>query len=115
MKHNLTTPCKDCPFRKDVIPYLTNDRVREITEAVTRGQQSFSCHKTTTSVGKSNMDEGAEHCAGAMIMLEKMDQPNQMMRIMERIGMYDRTKLDMNAPVYESTEEMVEVYEEFNG
>jgi hypothetical protein len=41
------------------------------------------------------------HCAGALIFLEKLDSPHQMMRICERIGYYDRTKLDMTAPVVE--------------
>lgn len=50
----------------------------------------------------------AQHCAGALILLEKMEQPNQMMRWMERIGAYDRTKLDMDAPVFGDTEEFIE-------
>jgi hypothetical protein len=39
------------------------------------------------------------HCAGALIFLEKREEPHQMMRICERLGMYDRTKLNMNANV----------------
>lgn len=39
------------------------------------------------------------HCAGALIFLEKRYRPNQLMRISERLGMYDRTKLDMKAKV----------------
>jgi pSer/pThr/pTyr-binding forkhead associated (FHA) protein len=41
-----------------------------------------------------------QHCAGATILLERLNRPNQMMRWMERLGGYDRTKLDMDAPVY---------------
>lgn len=39
------------------------------------------------------------HCAGALIFLEKRNRPNQMMRIAERTGSYDRRTLDMKAPV----------------
>ena len=40
-------------------------------------------------------------------MLEHNQEPNQMMRIMERLGFYDRTKLDMDAPVFKSYDEFV--------
>lgn len=33
-----------------------------------------------------------------------------MMRISERIGMYDRRKLNMDAPVYDSFAEMIEAH-----
>ena len=45
--------------------------------------------------------EDSQHCGGAMILLEKIDRPNQMMRIMERIGGYDRRKLKMDADVFD--------------
>jgi len=47
------------------------------------------------------------HCAGALILLEKLEQPSQMMRIAERLRMYDARQLDMDAPVFESFEDMV--------
>jgi len=34
-----------------------------------------------------------------LIYLEKRDMPNQMMRIAEQLGMYDRTQLNMEADV----------------
>lgn len=30
MKFDLTHPCKDCPYRTDVVPYLKQDRAEEI-------------------------------------------------------------------------------------
>jgi len=30
------------------------------------------------------------------------------MRIAERIGIYDRTKINMNAPIFDSFDEMIE-------
>jgi hypothetical protein len=36
-----------------------------------------------------------------LIFNEKREQPHQMMRICERLGMYDMTKLDMEADVRE--------------
>jgi hypothetical protein len=110
MKFEMTTPCADCPFRTDVEPYLQAERVREIRDTLTRDQGTFTCHKTTVPDPENDsrrMDgKNAQHCAGAMILLEKTNSPNQMMRIAERLQAYDRTKLAMDAPVFDSFAEM---------
>lgn len=102
MKFDLVRPCKDCPFRTDVTPYLTARRVREITGALIRRDQTFACHKTIKSDedGDTYATGESQHCAGATIMLERLGRPNQMMRIAERLRVYDRSKLDLAAPVY---------------
>lgn len=107
---DLTRPCKDCPFRKDVRPYLTPGRCEEILSEIINNQKTFSCHETTGVKGDVKGEE--QHCAGATILLEKINRPNQWMRWMERLHMYDRSKLDMDAPVYNSPEEMQEAYNE---
>lgn len=98
MKYTLTKPCKDCPFRSDIKGYLTKARVREIIYGITSEQKTFSCHKTNDE--ECNETENSQHCAGALIFLERRNQPNQMMRIAERLGLYDRRKLDMESPVH---------------
>ena len=121
MNFTLTKPCTDCPFRNDKPFHLTVERAEEIAHGVTELDQTFACHKTTRE--GSEDDDGwsemettmkSQHCAGVLIMLEKMEQPNQMMRIAERIGMYDRTKLDMDAPVFNDTDEFIESMEALN-
>ena len=112
MKFDLKTPCENCPFRHDVKPYITTNRAIEIGEAILNGQ-TFTCHKHTHSLGYEGKDE--QHCAGATIILEKEEMPNQMMRWMERIGMYDMRKVNMEAPVYDSVVDFMEAVEEFNG
>jgi hypothetical protein len=109
----MTEPCPKCPFRTDVRPFLRKARAREIVTMLTRQQGTFQCHMTV-DYEKAEDDDGeidaivaassanAQHCAGALIMLEHMEQPNQMMRICERIGEYDRRKLNMAAPVFTS-------------
>jgi hypothetical protein len=103
---DMVRPCAKCPFRTDVEPYLTCARVREIEMALTRQQATFTCHETTVP---SDGDDGemidgpnAQHCAGALILMEKLNRPNQLMRIYERLGGYDRTKLKMDAPVFDT-------------
>jgi hypothetical protein len=105
-------PCPECPFHDDRPGYLTRARVREIEKSLDRGE--FPCHKTTVPEVAGDA-EGARvatrtslHCAGALILMEKMERSSQMMRIAERLGMYDASKLNMDAPVYETFDEMAE-------
>ena len=110
MKFDLKKPCAQCPFRTDITPFIRPERAEEICASMIDLQQAFPCHKT---VDYNNDGDGVEtpdsqHCAGAMIMLEHMDRPNQMMRIAERLRFYDRNKLDMTAPVYTSDDEMID-------
>lgn len=106
-----TTPCAQCPFRLDVPSYITTARAKEIASALLN-DQSFYCHKTVEydedGDGESHADTSKSlECAGAVIMLEHIGRANQMMRICERIGMYDRRKMKMTAPVARSAAEFI--------
>lgn len=106
--YGMTTPCPKCPFRNDIPAYLTEERVREIEASLVRSE--FPCHKTTEHDDEGDyVPTGDEmHCAGALILMEKEGRSSQMMRIAERLGMYDATRLNMDAPVYESFDEMAD-------
>lgn len=100
MRYDLVRPCANCPFRTDGHGYLRAERAREIARSL-HGGAEFPCHVTT-----EDTDEGgrvavptSHFCAGALIALEREGQPNQMMRIAERLGIYDASKLDMTSPV----------------
>lgn len=102
MKYDMTKPCKKCPFVKANRFPLTRARKHEIMTSIYYYDQSFPCHQTTERFEGDNGDEDliaterSQHCAGAMIVLEKAGRPNQMMRIAERLGMYDHKRLDMS-------------------
>lgn len=51
--------------------------------------------------------ERAREICDAML-LEKLNRPNQLIRIVERIRCYDRTQLDMDAPVFEAPEAFID-------
>lgn len=107
MDFDLKKPCPNCPFLNNIRGYLRKARIRQIEGSLVRG--SFPCHKTVEwdSEGENTVnDREQHHCAGALILLEKLNRPSQMMRVMERIGCYDRTKLDMGAPVFDTFDEM---------
>lgn len=97
MKYTQTTPCKECPFLKEFRKSFSLKRLKEFAD-----NSTFPCHKS------AELDEEESEfvatrksvaCAGALIFNEKRNTPNQMMRISERLGMYDRRKLNMDAPV----------------
>lgn len=98
MNYKLTKPCAECP-------YLIGSGFT-FRSLVEHASGEFPCHKQCDLSDESEYVEKSNgktnHCAGALIFLEKRDQPHQMMRICERLGMYDRTKLDMSAPVVSS-------------
>ena len=112
MHFNLKRPCANCPFRTDKEEqsgWLGEERAEDIIDAITRRQGTFSCHKTNIQDdGELQETRDSEHCAGALILLEKMGRPNQLMRISERLGFYDRTKLDMESPVFDTPEGFIE-------
>jgi hypothetical protein len=99
MKYTMTTPCDDCPFLKKTAHGFTIRRLEEFASG------SFHCHKTGDEVEDDNggtefvANDESQVCAGALIFLEKRKTSSQMMRIAERLGLYDHTKLNMKAPV----------------
>lgn len=99
MHYKMTTPCDACPFLVSMKRGFTIHRLTEFADG------AFPCHKTAESVedGDGNDEFRATPdsaaCAGALIFCEKRGYASQMMRIAERIGSYDPTRLNMNALV----------------
>ena|ERR1041385_6937449 len=102
MNYTMTQPCDQCPFL-DTPRNRRAFTLRRLQEFA--GQGIFPCHKTAETVededGSSSYEatDKSVVCAGMLIFNEKRDQPNQMMRIAERLGSYDMRKLNMNANV----------------
>ncbi|MFS0815372.1 hypothetical protein ABC382_00190 [Lysinibacillus sp. 1P01SD] len=98
MKFDLRKPCQDCPFVKGSSTNisLAEGRIKGIIDDITYEDTSFTCHKTLGYDGKKVPQQ---HCAGAMIYLERIGaegRPNQIMRIAERMGWYKRSNLELN-------------------
>lgn len=106
MKMDLKQPCKECPFKNDLRHqrgWLGKSRAEGIINDLYERDRSFPCHKTTD---KGNGKD--QHCAGAMILMERSGRANQYMRTMERIGRYDRNKLKMDTPVFDTPEQFID-------
>lgn len=92
MHFDLKKPCSNCPFLKKAGVRLTPARVRQVAEnALSPHGGTFSCHKTTTEDDNGHRVESKDsrHCAGALIFAERNGNATQMMRIAERLGLYD--------------------------
>ncbi|MEC0225926.1 hypothetical protein [Paenibacillus alba] len=97
MRFNLRRPCKDCPFIQGsrTNTTLAEGRIESIVSDLMDGM-TFACHKTIEFKSSEQ-----EHCAGALQYLEREERPNQLMRIAERIGLYDHRKLEQCAELIE--------------
>lgn len=117
MKFDLKKPCNNCPFTHTSMKgWLGEARAEEIIESLLVRDESFPCHKTIDYDRMDDDDEDdswvptgeEQHCAGATIMLLKMEMPNQMMRIMGRLGYLKEENIDMDAPVFDDDHDFIE-------
>lgn len=88
---------------------LTAGRVEEIGGMMlSTGGGSFPCHKTTIDtedddgLGDREVTPDSQHCAGALIFAEKNENATQLMRIAERLGLYDAKALMADKKVVDS-------------
>lgn len=108
----LRGPCADCPFRSDKPFHLGPGRRQEIADGLRAGAD-FPCHKTIDYTahedeGRGQRTPGTQWCGGALATIERGDEgPNQSMRIGERLGLYDPSRIDPDAPVHDGLDEWV--------
>ena len=66
-------PCKHCPFRNDVEPFLTAERGEELAYSTTNPYNTFPCHKTLedddeSEDGELMITESSKECAGFLTL-----------------------------------------------
>lgn len=88
--YSLKKPCKNCPFNKTGAIELHPGRVESILQDLLNGKTTgFQCHKTAYRAKSSERVRGKEkECAGALIVLEKLERQTQLMQVMDRLGFY---------------------------
>jgi hypothetical protein len=108
---NRKRPCKTCPFRTggQAVRGLHPARAEEIADTLL-SDGSFTCHDDLDAP-----ESKRNHCVGAMLILEKLEQPNQMMRIAERMGFYDRDQITGHDEVFDDFDEWMAVQEDMKG
>ena len=118
MKYDLKTPCHNCPFLVEGGIRLSGDaRVREV--AFSSGGE-FPCHKTTVRGEDEDGEEDlvatrqSQVCAGAITFayFSEDGYPGQMMRIAERLKLFNPADWEHNADVvFPDLESMIEASE----
>lgn len=93
MKFDLTRPCAHCPFRSDR-PFGLR-RAAEIATALFERDLTFICHETLDLAEH-------QHCAGALILHEKLGRPNWRIRFAAQLGLFDPARLHIEAPVVDT-------------
>lgn len=101
-------PCKHCPFKKDVRPFLHPKRAREIAESAYNQYAFFPCHKTLDHDEDGDTYAGAKskECAGHLTM-----KANLLEEAAIDYEMSEGFKPDYKG-VYSDEDEMVAAYEE---
>lgn len=101
---NRKKPCRTCPFRTDEngLRHIGEERAQEIADCLL-GDKTFICHN---DIDKDESDK--QHCVGATLILEKLEMPNQMMRIAGRLGLYDPSVLSGSDEVFDDFEDWIE-------
>lgn len=67
----MKTPCKHCPYRHDVKPFVTQERHEELAYHASNPYNSFPCHKTTEyddDTDDMEVVETSKECAGFMAL-----------------------------------------------
>jgi len=66
----MVRPCKHCPFRRDVRPFLHPERGYELAVISQNPYTSFECHKTTEHDDEGNgyAVESSKQCAGFLTL-----------------------------------------------
>jgi hypothetical protein len=110
MRFELRQPCDQCPFRQDTLRgWLGEERAREIAQSVVEWDRTFPCHKTVTHDDDDPQDTEAEqHCAGALQFVLSYGWPNWRLRLAQRMGLWDPTRLRTHIPVFASIRAMAQ-------
>lgn len=77
MSEFVKVPCKHCPFRNDVTPYLHPERAAQIVYAAQNPYNSFYCHKTTETddeTGECYATAKSKECAGFLTLRAQMGE-----------------------------------------
>lgn len=107
----LTTPCKNCPFRTDIPPFLRKDRAAGIAHETFKMGRAFNCHKTvdySTGQDQGRITLDSINCAGSLILAKKINRPSQLAQIAERMGLWSPASLNMRAPVFDTVQQFVD-------
>ena len=115
IRFDLRRPCGTCPFLRAVDPRLHLEEIssrRLERMAPDMPTIPWACHSTTTKCeeGRESCNDRTQHCAGALIVLEKQGTPSGPRTFVAAIDEIPIADLDLEAPTFDSLDEMHEAY-----
>lgn len=109
----VSRPCAQCPFRRDVVPFLRLGRVREIVDRARRHGEHFVCHETVDySKPTQTLDPGRRACAGFMILARRSEifDGLQLVQLADRLVGLKAWHFRGAESVYASAADMLEAH-----
>lgn len=97
-------PCKHCPYRRDVKPFVTQERFEELAHHAQNPYNSFTCHKTLES------DEDGE---GLIVTEKSLECAGFMTLQLAESGRKPPAGFTPSDKAYNDTWEMIEAGEEY--
>ena len=97
-------PCKHCPYRADVKPFLRAKRGEELAYHASNKYNSFTCHKTTVS------DEEFGGEGDSMVCTENSKECAGFVTLQINEGMDCPEGFTPSEKVYSDIHEMIEAY-----
>lgn len=97
-------PCKHCPYRKNVKPYLHPKRGEELAYLAQNPYTSFSCHKTTVN------DEEFGGEGDKMVVTEKSKECAGLITLKINEGMNCPEGFTPSEYVYDDAYDMIDAY-----
>lgn len=120
LRYDMRNPCSDCPYRTDAPwhPGIFDELVIKAGK-MRKGELAHTCHQTDYRADcapdkRAPSKAPIQHCAGMLIMAEKMGLQQVGAIVAQINNVFDPTRLNMNAPVFSSILEMFAHYLELS-
>jgi len=97
MKCNLTTPCNDCPFRKNSLPGWLGawESPEQLFGFIITVEREFPCHLTMTDKDEKDKPESEmSYCRGAVMFMKKLGKLPRNPVLAKMVNSVNREELD---------------------
>ena len=100
----MRTPCKNCPFRTDVRPYLHPQRAEDIAHSACNPFSNFTCHETLEEHDEDLIETTRSKTCAGFLTLKYIENGES--------GYEDDGFVPSLETVYSDTWDMIQAYED---
>ena len=115
LSFNLKAPCRDCPFRSDIRPYLPQSTSRTVRPRSRTHDLRLPRDRSLSATQRQARPFQPSNSASLhrrLILMHKTECQGDLQQLAERLEFYDRGELRMDAPVYDTFEQMIKAQKE---